>query len=64
METGHISRRHIAILGNFNGVAALETPEFLMQRLDQLEGRRRTTTTPWAGKAVAASPGSGPAWER
>ena len=37
-------------MANFNGLAALETPEFLMERLDKLAGRSRTTTTPSAGR--------------
>ena len=34
---------------NFNGAAAIETPEFLMERIDKLGGLNRTITTPWAG---------------
>ena len=34
---------------NFNGAAALETPEFLTERIDKLGGRNRTTTLRWVG---------------
>jgi arylsulfatase len=37
-------------MANFNGLAALETPEFLMERYEKLGGPEFTTTTPWAGR--------------
>jgi arylsulfatase len=37
-------------MANFNGLAALETPEFLMERYESSAGRSLTTTTPWAGR--------------
>ena len=44
---------------NFNGAAALETPEFMIERLDDFGGPTRTTTTPSAGRTRCARPTSG-----
>ena len=35
---------------SLNGAAAVETPEFMMERLDKLGGRSLTTTIQWAGR--------------
>ncbi len=37
-------------MANFNGLAALETPEFLMERIDKLGARSLTIITLWAGR--------------
>ena len=33
-----------------NGMTAVETPEFLMSKIDEFGGRRPSTTTRWAGR--------------
>ena len=36
-------------MANFNGMAALETPEFMLSKMDELGRRAPTTTTRSAG---------------
>ena len=47
-------------MANFNGMAALETPEFLISKMDELGRRARTTTTPSGGRGRTAPRSSGP----
>ncbi len=49
---------------NFNGAAALETPEFMMERLDQFGGPDPTTTSRSAGRTRWTRRTSGPSRSR
>ncbi len=52
-------------MANFNGMAAIETPEFMMSKLDEFGGEGPTATTRWAGPGRWTRHTNGPSkWPR
>ena len=51
-------------MAKFNGMAGIETPEFMMSKLDEFGGRNPTATLPWAGPGRWIPRISGPSRSR
>ena len=52
-------------MANFNGMAALETPEFMVSKIGSSAHRPPTTTLRWVGRGRCAPRSSGPSkWHR